>query len=217
MKFPFLGPKKAAPAKEVVAKPAAAEKAAPALKKESVKPAAKANSALPKASVMNDGKKQIITGLVFVSLAFVGAIFLFYQNVNAQSAKEAQVNELTQQLTVVSTEKDLSTRKAQALEKEMGRVLDLEKVVNASKQVNGAKEAEKKEGSLWIDRKNKSFLITLGILNGVNIGNRLQVYDGDSKMATIKVVAALDVVSYVEPLDKDMKDFLKNYYTVKSE
>ncbi len=170
-----------------------------------------------KQPAMPDGKKQILTGLVFVAASFIGAVFLLYLTVTAQNAKDAQVKELNQKLELTSAEKDVVSRKADALAGEVGRVLDLDKVVNASQKIHGEKEGERKSGSLWIDRKTGSFVVTLGILNGVSKGNRLAVYEGENKFATLKVNTALDVVSYAEPVDKKLQEFLKDYYTVKSE
>ena len=164
-----------------------------------------------------DGKKQILTGLVFVSASFLGAIFLLYLTVTAQSAKEVQLKDLHQKLVVVSTEKEVASHKAEALAKEVGRVLDLDRVVSASKKIHSETEVDRKAGSLWIDRKTGSFVVTLGILNGVTKGNRLAVYEGENKFATLKVNTALDVVSYTEPVDKKLTEFLKDYYTVKME
>jgi len=215
MKFPSFGSKKNAAAKET-AKPTTVDKHATDVKKQAaVKPLKTPGEKKPSAPV--DGKKQIVAGFGLIAVAFAGVIFLFYVNVNAQSAKEAEVKDLKQHLALISTEKEILDRKSDALEKEIGRVLDLDKVIKASEEINEGKETDRKEGSLWINRKTSSYLVTLGALNGVTKGSRLAVYDGDNKFTTVKVTMALDVVAYVEPIDKKSKDFLKDYYTVKVE
>ena len=164
-----------------------------------------------------DGRKRIITGLIFIAASFLGAIFLFYLTVNAQSAKESELRDMKQDLVLARTEKDLVSTKAQQLEMEVGRVIDLDKVVSASQKIHGADEATRKQGSMWINRKTQICMVTLGALNGVSKGSRLEVYDGEDKFATVKIVSSLDVVSYVEPIDKELKDFKKDYYAVKTE
>ncbi|MCB9771450.1 MAG: hypothetical protein H6754_02735 [Candidatus Omnitrophica bacterium] len=204
MKLPFG--KKDAAAAGSASKPA--PQAAPKVK--AVKPSSKSLAA-------PDGKKQIVTGLIFISVSFLGAIFLFYLTVNAQSAKEEEVKELSQELLLVGTEKDAAYSKAKTLQAQVGRVIDLDKVVTASQKVHGEKEANRIDGTLWIDRKSQKYIMTLGILNGVTKGSRLIIYDGDNKLATIKVISALDVVSFGEPVDKKITDFTKDYYQVKSQ
>lgn len=164
-----------------------------------------------------DGKKQIIAGLVFICASFLGAVFLLYLTVNAQSAKEFEVKDLNEKLLLVSTEKEAAASQAQAFKSQVGRALDLEKVVDASQKVHGEKESDRKNGSMWINRKTGSWMVTLGVLNGVTKGSRLGVFDGKNKIATLKVISALDVVSYVEPVDKEIGDFERDYYEVKSE
>lgn len=208
MKFPLFpgGGKKVDPAKAAV--------------KESPKASAPAPKVvLPKTSSAGtpDGKRQIVTGLIFISASFLGAVFLLYLTVNAQSAKEAQLRDMKQDLVLTRTEKDLANTKAQQLEAEVGRVIDLDKVVSASKEIHGADEANRKQGSLWINRKTQSCMVTLGALNGVTKGSRLDVFDGEEKIGKVNIISALDVVSYAEPVDKELKEFKKDYYAVKAE
>ncbi len=183
----------------------------------SSKPVSKVTAAVVKSSVVPDGKKQIVTGLVFICASFLGAIFLLYLTVNAQSAKEFEVKDLNEKLLLVSTEKEAATSQAQTFKSQVGKTLDLEKVVRASEKVHGDSEADRKTGSLWINRKTGSCMATLGVLNGVTKGSRLDVFDGEKKIATMKVTSALDVVSYVEPVDQKIGDFGRDYYEIRSE
>ncbi len=139
------------------------------------KTAAKVAVASPKPPETLDGRKRIITGLIFIAASFLGAIFLFYLTVNAQSAKESELRDMKQDLVLARTEKDLVSTKAQQLEMEVGRVIDLDKVVSASQKIHGADEATRKQGSMWINRKTQICMVTLGALNGVSKGSRLEV------------------------------------------
>jgi hypothetical protein len=58
-------------------------------------------------------------------------------------------------------------------------------------------------------------MVTLGVLNGVTKGVRLGVFEADKRVGTVKVTSALDVVSYVEPVDKKLTEFSRDYYQVK--
>lgn len=180
------------------------------------KPASKAILA-PKKPSADNGQRLVITGLIFISIAFVGVIVLMYLLVNTQSAKETQIREMKQDLVLARTEKDLVSTKADQLQAEIGRVIDLDSVVSESRKVNSAEEVSRKQGSMWINRKTQSVMVTLGVLNGVTKGSELSVYDGQDKLGTVKIVSALDVVSYAEPVDKNLKDFTKDYYAVKTE
>ncbi len=197
MKFPSFGKKDAQP---IVPAPKGAPKAAVLASKPPAFP---------------DGKKQIFTGLVFIFVSFLGAVFLLYLTVNAQSAKEVEVKDLNEKLLLVSTEKQAATSQKEELQQQVGRVLDLEKVVRASEKVHGESEADRKEGSLWINRKSGNAMVTLGVLNGVTKGVRLGVFEADKRVGTVKVTSALDVVSYVEPVDKKLTEFSRDYYQVK--
>lgn len=173
--------------------------------------------ARPDVPDVHRGRKQIVVGLILISAAFLGSVFLLYLTVNAQSAKEVQLRDMKQDLVLARTEKDIASTKAQQLEAEVGRVIDLDKVVSASKEIHGADEVNRKQGSLWINRKTQACMVTLGALNGVTKGSRLNVYDGEEKVGKVNIISALDVVSYAEPVDKELAEFKKDYYAVKAE
>ena len=76
-------------------------------------------------------------------------------------------------------------------------------------------EKQKKEGHLWIDRNSKTFIVTLGALNGIEVGTRLALYDGAERIGSLHVARVMDVISYVEPVgSKTLNDFASNYYKV---
>ncbi len=179
------------------------------------KVATKAAGLASKPPAVPDGKKQIVTGLAFIFASFLGAVFLLYLTVNAQSAKEFEVKDLNEKLLLVSTEKQAATSQKEELQQQVGRVLDLEKVVRTSEKVHGEAEADRKEGSLWINRKSGNAMVTLGVLNGVTKGVRLGVFEADKRVGTVKVTSALDVVSYVDSVDKKLSEFSRDYYQVK--
>lgn len=212
MKFPFGKKDTATAAKPAVSPEKSPEQKSPAVP-DKKKPELAAGK--PQKTAASDSRKQIIVGLGFIAAAFLGAVFLMYVSVNAQSAKESELNDTTRKLSRVKSENEQAMGRIETLQSERGRVMDLEKIVKTSEEIHGDKEAARKEGSLWINRKTGNCLVTLGILNGVTKGSRLGVFEGKVKIATFSVTSALDVVSYAEPVDKKIEDFSKDYYQVK--
>lgn len=204
MKFPF-GKESDAPVKLAVT-----SKVPP-------KAVTKSSASVINPVIVANGRKQIISGLIFVSVSFVGAVFLLYLTVNAQSAKEIELQDLTDEYFLINTQKDVAVSQVQTLQSQAGRFLNRDKVIDAAQSVHGEDESNRTDGSFWIDRKSGRCMVTLGVLNGVDKGSRLSVYEGENKIATVNVVSALDVVSFVEPVDKKVMDFKRDYYQVKSQ
>jgi hypothetical protein len=61
-------------------------------------------------------------------------------------------------------------------------------------------ERNRREGLLWNDKKTGQFVATLGAVQGLTPGARLQVYDGDKLLGDVEVDSTEDVVAYVHPL-----------------
>lgn len=86
-----------------------------------------------------------------------------------------------------------------------------------SQDLYGFDELDRREGSLWVDRGSKKFVINLGTLNGLKAQDYLTVYDHDQKIGRVQVGSVLDVVSYAEA-DKALEESMnKDYYRVEKE
>lgn len=178
-------------------------------KKSDPKPAA-----APPLQAPSTGKKEIFAGFFLLAASFVMAAAVIYLLVNAQASYQKDVAGLKKKVSVLHTEKDVAERKAAALAEVAGKTLYLEKIIAEARRTYGETEEVRKEGSLWIDRRNANFIVTLGALNGITENSVLSVYADDVKFATVKVVTPLDVVSYVQPVDKKLIQFTHDYYRV---
>jgi len=159
-------------------------------------------------------KKTLIIGIACNAAAFVCIVAVFYFLLNSQQARDQEIQDLREKLLAVGTEKDLAAQKADDLEEKVGQSIYLEKLLQESNEVYGDEEKNRREGFLWIDRKNDTLLVTLGALNGLTAGMRLTVFDGDQQVGFVKVETPLDVISYVYPSDPQKDIFEKNYYRV---
>ncbi|MEE8359460.1 MAG: hypothetical protein V3S04_00875 [Candidatus Omnitrophota bacterium] len=100
----------------------------------------------------------------------------------------------------------------------IGRKKLLEEIVAdtgaAVRESGGELGLVRDDGMLWIDRELSLCLITLGILDGLDKGTFINVYDGKTKIGEAKVVQTFDLFSYVELFGKAPNEFTKNYYKV---
>ncbi len=159
-------------------------------------------------------KKKILLGVFFVGLGLIFLVGVFYLLINSQQAGAKENADLREQLAFLKTEKETEDHKVEELQQAVGKSVRLEKVLETANQTYDAKEKERREGYLWVDREGQTWVITLGALNGVSVGSRLAVYDGDKKIGTIKVKTPLDVISYVQPVDKSVEELKDDYYRV---
>ncbi len=157
-------------------------------------------------------KKRIFIGLVFVVMTYGCVVGIFYFLVDTQQKKITEIGELKEQVELLKTEKMVADRRVKEVEGKLGATIRLDKLIDEAKLVHGQEELNRKEGSLWIDRVAKTYYVTLGALNGLYPGSKVTIYDGDAKLAEMKVATPLDVISYVEPIDKKLSDFSKDYY-----
>ena len=158
-------------------------------------------------------KKTLLIGIAFIAAAFLCVVAVFYLSVSNQQAKAREIKALQEELLAASTEKDLAQKEADYLKEKVGQTIYLEKLLKESEGFYGDEEKKRREGFLWIDRKNNTLLVTLGALNGLSTGTRLTVFDGDNQAGYVRVSTPMDVISYVYPVaGQDVFD--KNYYRV---
>lgn len=159
-------------------------------------------------------KKKIAVGLFFIVAAFIGVVAIFYAMMDVQRAKDKEADALQADVVALTAEKDLAQTKIADLEQEMAKVPEWDRVIRKADRLYGDEEKTRREGLLWIDRKNESFIVTLGALQGLARGSRLTVYDGREKAGMVEVDLAMDVISYVLLVNATAKDFDKDYYRV---
>ena len=159
-------------------------------------------------------KLKLILGLIFILAAFsvVGVLFYMMGDVNLQSQKkisslQVQLSNLIAEHATTHMDQTTATRLA-------GNPVTVKDLVDQASSIYTEEEKKQREGFLWIDRDAKTFLVTLGALNGLSVGSRLSVYDGDRKIDSVSVESVFDVVAYVKPVKRTLADYPENYYRV---
>jgi len=160
-----------------------------------------------------NNKTTLFLGLLFVLVAFGCAVGVLYQMTNDHHEKVQEVAAITEKLELVDQEKNLAEQEVENLAKRVGKEIELQRLVDIAQQEYGIEESERKEGDLWIDRDGEVWMVTLGILNGIEKGSRLRVLDGEEQLGIVVVKTALDVVSYVYPLE-DRGQYKEDSYRV---
>nr|BDD44582.1 hypothetical protein 2 [bacterium] len=75
----------------------------------------------------------------------------------------------------------------------------------------------KKKGTLWFDRQNESYVVTLGQKNGIENGATLKIYDSGSVIGNARVMNSMEKLSIVSLEDIDKSELTKMYYKVSVE
>ncbi|PIR34539.1 MAG: hypothetical protein COV36_00620, partial [Alphaproteobacteria bacterium CG11_big_fil_rev_8_21_14_0_20_44_7] len=126
-------------------------------------------------------KRQIFIGIFLMIAAFTGVVAIFYLMIDDQQKKLTEIAELKEESGVLTAEREVALRKAKELEEKVGTSFELKKLIKAAKQEYGYQERARKEGDLWIDRSDGTFVITLGAVHGLLPGDQLSVYDDDKQ------------------------------------
>jgi len=84
----------------------------------------------------------------------------------------------------------------------------------ASPETLPAGAVQKKDGTLWFDKQNSSYVVTIGRKNGINEGDTLKIYDSDEVIGDARVVRSMEKISIVEINDIDRQKLTKAYYKV---
>lgn len=159
-------------------------------------------------------KTKIIVGLFLIIIAFVcgGAIIYFGGQANKANLKRVASLE-TQLINLISekAQEELSSGDAKRVQRNAVKVEDL---VAKAEVLYSEEERNRRDGVLWIDRKNGTCIITLGAINGLKPGSRLSVYQDSQQIDKITVDTPFDIISYVKPLQKPLNQFDSNYYRV---
>jgi hypothetical protein len=159
-------------------------------------------------------KTFLLAGLSLIVFSFfcVAAILYVIGQKNQTDAKRvASLQVELSNLMVGKGRKELKRSDAVLTEREP---IDLDEFLAKAETIYGPQELQRKEGIMWIDRKSSQCMINLGVVNGLTEGSRLKIYDGDKTLGEVSVQMPLDVISYVQPVDKTLVDFSNDYYRV---
>lgn len=159
-------------------------------------------------------KRKIVAGLALIALAFFCVLAVFYFLINAHRRQQDELADTRLQVESLSTEKEVADAKISDLQNELEQSPDLDALLDSARQQYGPEETQRREGVLWVDRKNASLIVTLGALNGLRAGSRLIVFDGEERIGWIKIDLPLDVVSTALPQGFSPQELTKDYYRV---
>ena len=152
--------------------------------------------------------------LILAALGCIGGGFYFMTQTN--KTNKEKLTQAQSNLTKLLAEKTKNpvTASSGAVSNASNSLVRLEDLLKKAEAIYGASEKGRRQGLLWVDRQTKSFIITLGALNGLHPGSHLGIYDGAKKIDTAQVEIPLDVISYVKPVKTSLNHFENNYYRV---
>jgi hypothetical protein len=75
----------------------------------------------------------------------------------------------------------------------------------------------KKSGTLWFDKQNDNYVITIGRRNGIEEGVTLNIYDSDEIIGKVRVIRPMEKLSIVEIGETDRQRLTRTYYKVSFE
>jgi len=159
-------------------------------------------------------KKKLLQGIFLIFLAFICMGVVVFFGLSDQLSQTDEIEYLADQIEIISEESEVAKRKAVEFEETYSQSISLDKILEEAQKQYDEGERDRKEGFLWIDRETQTLVVTLGALNGVSAGTVLTIYDGDEKVGVVRVETPLDVISYVQPINKTLKQLDNDNYRV---
>ena len=157
-------------------------------------------------------KSTLIAGISLIVVSFFCVAVLVYFMGRANKQNSEKLGSLEVQLANLMIEKAENEMSADDYARVKRPKIDTEDFMAKAESIYGEDELKRKEGVFWIDRKVSVCMVTLGKVNGVESGTSLNLYDGDTLVGKAVVDTTFDIVSYVKPVGKPIKDFDKSYY-----
>lgn len=153
-------------------------------------------------------KTKLLLGVFFIGAAFLCVIATLYflsQPDQADKIKRPLLNDPSAKLP---------REPSPVISSAVAEPMKLEALLRKAGDVYEPAEKNRKEGSLWLDRRSNNFIVTLGALHGLRQGSQLSIYDGSQKMDTASVEVTFDVIAYVKPQKISPDSFTGTYYRV---
>ena len=147
--------------------------------------------------------RKISMGLALIVIAIVSVLFAFYHlEVKPELASRNDNN--VKKLTIEEVSNSSSQNES----------IPLNTIVEEARKNSSENVADAKEGFLWVDAKSAKYVVTLGAVQGLLPGNYLTVYNGDRRVGQVTVETALDIISYVQPIDESVDLSSNKYFRV---
>ena len=164
---------------------------------------------------MSDTQKiRILVGLIFIMAGMGCGVALFYfMKAPPLLSCDSKTRGPAEPSVFPAENQKTQTTPSEGPLKPIREPMTLSTLVQKAEVLYDEKEKSRTEGLLWIDRKNSSFIVTLGVLHGLQPGSTLAIYDGNQKIDMAQVDVPWDVISYVKPLNKQFPyQFQRDYY-----
>ncbi len=159
-------------------------------------------------------KIQLLAGLIMVIISFLCVVAVFFFLGQDQRYKQEEIAAMEAQVSNLINEKAESQMTQDDHQRAKGQTIDVIDFVARKQNLYSEEELNRREGILWIDRQTGHFIITLGIVHGLEQGEYLDVMENNNVIARLRVDSPLDVISYTSPVAQAMNDFQGNYYRV---
>jgi len=163
-----------------------------------------------------NNKKIFILGLELIVAAFIGLSIVFYYLGYLDIKSKVEIGDLSSQVTSLELERKKTVNELMDVKGKLNTI-ELDAILDKAEKIYTPKERESKEGLLWVDTESSIYVITLGALNGIKPGDKLKVYDGDKNVGEVVIDTALDVISYVTPVSKSLRELENKYFRVSVE
>jgi len=142
---------------------------------------------------------KFMIGLGLTIMSFLGVCVIIYAMHQTTLAQEGKINELDEEVAAIKSEKNVVEIELEQFKAEADSI-KLSKIVEVANTVYDEKERSRRVGVLWVDRKNKTYVVTLGAIHGLTVGSALSVYEGDKKIGMVSVDILYDVISFTIPV-----------------
>ncbi len=160
---------------------------------------------------------QFNLGIFFILLSFLGMAVVIVLIFGKLRVRDEELSLLKAQVSLAEeTKAEVEETNIKLLDA-LGSEVAVSRVVQEADKVYDEKIKDVKDGYLWVDRASPSWVVTLGALNGLSEGSRLSVFDGNEKIDTVKVMMAMDVISYVFPTERLKNQYNADYFRVVKE
>ncbi len=159
-------------------------------------------------------RMKLRLGIFFIVISFLGIGVVFYLLYGQIRDQNEELATLQEQTDLIEEERIEMEQTQQVLVNAIGREISLERIIQQAETIYDKDVKSAREGYLWVDRSSKTWVVTLGALNGLVQGSRLAVYKGAERVDTVQVSTPMDVISYVIPTDNLKNQYEFDYFRV---
>ncbi len=160
---------------------------------------------------------QFKLGIFFIFLSFLGMAVVVVLIFGKLRVRDEELSLLKAKVSLAEeTKAEIEDTNVKLLDA-LGSEVSVSRVVQEADKVYDEKVKDVKDGYLWVDRTSPNWVVTLGVLNGLSEGSQLSVFEGNEKIDTVKVMMAMDVISYVIPTERLKNQYNADYFRVVKE